>query len=305
MENTKEKSIKKRRNIGTLLIAIGAVLFVAGWLMGARGVNMDIGWYDGKFQVMTTLETIDIPIHEIITDIQITSRSARIEIIGHSGNETSVSFVGVEANFDINNNTLVIRNDRSMFNIVNTARPIIRLNLPNNRIYKLDVQSSNGRITANDLSFENINLRNSSGGIRLNNIIADNAVLHASSGSIRLDNILLHDTNINVSSGSMRINNAVVTGLFDGTSSSGSITGEGIKLELQSNMNLQATSGSVTISLLNSDVLYNLNSRSGSRRVNGNRHTANTSILPIANENLPTITINTSSGSIRLNTGSF
>ena len=288
----------KHRNIGGFLVAIGVVLFLTGWFMGARGVN--IAWQDGRLQFVAAMESSDIPIHEFISDIQITSISANIEIIGHTGNETSVNLIGVSADFDINNNTLVIReNNRMVFSIINIVSPIIRVNLPNNQIYRLDAQVSIGRITTSDLTLETANLRASTGGIRLNNIVSDTVNLHSSSGTIRLNEVILHDIFINNSSGGIRINNVAVNSVLNAVTSSGRITGERIQMASQSNMNVQASSGSVNISLLNRDIVYNLYSRSGSQRVNGTRYNG---ISTITDSNTPIVNIRTSSGSIRLNT---
>ena len=291
---------KKRKNLAAVLIAVGVVLFLIGWLMGARGAN--IGWYNGRLRFIAAIGSEEIVIQERVDDIRITARSANIEFIAHSGSEVIVNLIGIEADVDVTGNALVINaaNNRSL-GIINSVSPIIRVSLPYNHTIRADAQSSSGRIITNDLNFENLNLRTSSGSIRLNNTVAG-ADLNSSSGSIRLNRVLTHDMNINSSSGSIRLYDMSVTGTLSATSSSGSIRGEDIDMQLQSLMDLRSSSGSVTISLNNRDVLYSLSSRSGSQRVNGVRHHGRNTIDSSPNRSIPQVIIQTASGSIRLNT---
>ena len=101
---------KKRKNIGGVLVAIGAVLFIIGWLMGARGAN--IGWHDGRLRFIAAAESEDIVIQEFVTNIRISSRSANIEILGHSGSEISVNLIGVEAEVFVHDHILGVHTNR-------------------------------------------------------------------------------------------------------------------------------------------------------------------------------------------------
>jgi DUF4097 and DUF4098 domain-containing protein YvlB len=149
---------------------------------------------------------------------------------------------------------------------------------------QIQLEASSGNITAGKISGElnmkcssgNITLdeqqgvtlaRASSGNLKLENIQGD-LTAHASSGNIQIYDVN-GDVMADCSSGNIRLGD--LKGILDIESSSGNIRGEDIMLTGDSKF--KATSGNVTIGLLNdpSDLSFDLDAGSGSIYAAGSR----------------------------------
>ncbi len=133
---------------------------------------------------------------------------------------------------------------------------------------KYTVNTVSGSIAAQSLSVAELAMNSTSGSIRLSDISASAVRLGSTSGSISLDRVKGDKAGISTTSGSIRLKDAYFAAV-NLNSVSGSLTaylGERIK-----QVNANTVSGSVSLffkkSLKNND--YNLNSTSGSIRIEG------------------------------------
>jgi lia operon protein LiaG len=128
----------------------------------------------------------------------------------------------------------------------------------------LSLRCSSGNITLNGHQ-GNTTARTSSGNLKIENVNG-NLTSHASSGNMQIFNIA-GDVKADCSSGNIRLRD--IEGTLDIESSSGNIRGEGILLK--ANSRFKASSGNITIGLLNdeNDLSFDLDAGSGSLFANG------------------------------------
>lgn len=133
---------------------------------------------------------------------------------------------------------------------------------------KYSVNTVSGSIAAQSLSVPELAMNSTSGSIRLSDVSASDVKLGSTSGSISLDGVKGDKAGVSTTSGSIRLKDAYFAAV-NLNSVSGSLTaylGERIK-----QVNANTVSGSVNLffesTLKNND--YNLNSTSGSIRIEG------------------------------------
>ena len=130
----------------------------------------------------------------------------------------------------------------------------------------LSIRCSSGNITLSGQQ-GTTTARTSSGNLKIENVNG-NLKTHASSGNMQIFNIA-GDVQADCSSGNIRLRD--IEGALDIESSSGNIRGEGILLK--ANSRFKASSGNITIGLLNDedDLSFDLDAGSGSLFAIGSR----------------------------------
>jgi DUF4097 and DUF4098 domain-containing protein YvlB len=262
----KKRRIKWNR-LGVMLIIVGVILYGLGFLMGARGASISFqnGWFH-FFSVSsdtTGSREITLPANAAsASNIIIHTTSANIVVRRSADNQIRlVAYGGMEPTVTESAGTLTINTrqetqSRSVtFLSVGVQRHEIRLYLP----YR---------------SYEQFNISSSSGNITIENFYLHNLITRSSSGNTRINNVAVHIGNTNNSSGNLVFNGGSIFQLTSSTSS-GNINIETIVLE-GGNAGLQASSGNIRFTAQNNvlnlgGIDYNLITRSGSIRINGER----------------------------------
>jgi DUF4097 and DUF4098 domain-containing protein YvlB len=288
----------KNKNWGKIawvLILVGAMLCIIGWLMGFRGGS--VFFENGRLTVHrsegthTPLSFSDSQeINHII--INTTMASVIIEPLRHGS--PGVTLTNLEPNvLSIENGTLTINTRLSerriyFFNFGfnnNSTRREIRIHLPADaNLSQLEINCTSGTVRINDISAERINAVVTSGSIRAENITFNEGILRSTSGSVNLTNARWQNLRANSTSGSVRI-----------------ADGEIIDISAHGETILNAVSGSVNLEIRGTreHFNYSLSTGSGTARINGENQRGGTHVNHFdANHS---ISMSASSGSTRLN----
>jgi hypothetical protein len=232
--------------------------------------------------------------------LEIEGGFCNIELNGYSGSSLKMEGV-IKGSGDADKYEIIYREDNDRVkvwierpnNIWRNINGLLRFDVPENVVVEAD--NSSGNIDADNLSAPEIELKASSGNVVAKHIsgalyakcssgnitISDqkgNTTARASSGNLKIDevdgnltahassgNITVYNVNGDVSadcsSGNIKLRD--IEGGLNAESSSGNIRGEGIMLTR--NSRFKATSGNITIGLLNNedDLSFDLDAGSG------------------------------------------
>lgn len=300
-----EWNIKK---IVLFLLAIVVITYGIGAIMIFSNTNL-FNSEKGKYNIN---DEKSININGIDT-ISINVTSAQINVIPYDGLEvkahfygnitTSSSYAKPELECYVNGDTLYI-NTKSK-NIVTfgffSSNLKLDVDVPASYGSSLKLVSSSGSINLSSLKLKNLSCNLSSGSININQIYAEDFKYNSSSGSLTAENLITKVSTLSSSSGSQRL--IGFSGDLKASSSSGSIRAEYTSFD--NNININASSGSVTVKLPDSSAFYlDASASSGSIRssfpviVTGsnNRHELRGTVVSDKNK----VSIHTSSGSINI-----
>jgi len=237
---------------------------------------------------------------ENVKYLEVEGGFCNIELNGYSG--SALKMVGsIKGSGDPDKYEIIYREDNNKIkvwiehpnNIWRNIQGLLHFDVPDNVLVMVD--NSSGNIEADDLNASEIKLEASSGNISAKNTSGEmylkcssgnitlsdqkgNTSARASSGNLRIDKVdgdvsahassgnitiydVLGDVSADCSSGNIKLRD--IEGALDTESSSGNIRGEDIKLTDDSRF--KATSGNITIDLLNAegDLSFDLDSGSG------------------------------------------
>ncbi|OIJ12917.1 hypothetical protein BKP35_10155 [Anaerobacillus arseniciselenatis] len=225
---------------------------------------------DGK-----NIETIDVnvsspSVYLIPTD----SNEITVELIGEISEKTDFEFDVTSRN---NKLDVYVKNSTTVSGWFNfstmTTNLQLELHIPRKEYNKLNVHSSSGRITLNDLHAKNVELRASSGRIEISNVTAESEInLQTSSGRIEAVNNTAKSLQARASSGRILINGQISEQISPSTSS-GSIVLE----NFEGDVSAAASSGRVSI--INDQLVGDINVSTSSGRVEIDLKNAPTSAL--------------------------
>jgi len=311
-----------RRNIWLIialgLVALGMILFAAGHsarggLMGSALVIEDGSLRFHLVAPNVPEETTFVEIHDgaRFTDIHISALAASIVVVPVSpGAPSGVTFRNLNPGVREDGNRLVI-DTRSyeggtridIFNFgfgVSTARREIELRIPLEQVDYVTIVNSAGSVRIEGVSVDSLSVRSTSGSVRLDDLQAQTLEVTGSSGSIRANNIAFANGTIRTTSGSLTMNDARWDNL-NANITSGSIRIAGASISdgaTDGSTDLRSVSGSVNLEVRGNrnDFRYSLSATSGSVRVDGGRFDRRA----VGGGGAHPITINTTSGSIRL-----
>ncbi|MFL0269452.1 DUF4097 family beta strand repeat-containing protein [Candidatus Clostridium radicumherbarum] len=248
-----------------------------------------------------------------INTISVNVSSAQINVIPYDGLEvkahfygnvtTSSSFTKPELECYLSGDTLYINTKSKNIMTFGFFNYDLKLdvNVPASYGRNLKLDSSSGSINLSSLKLKNLSCNLSSGSTNIKQIYADDFNYNSSSGSLTTENLTTKTSELNSSSGSQRL--IGFSGDLKASSSSGSIRAE--YASFNNNININASSGSVTVKLPeNSDFYLDASASSGSIRSsfpitvtsNNNRHELKGTVTSDKNK----ISIHTSSGSVNI-----
>ena len=258
--------------ISIILIILGTLLFVAGWVSGARGGRV---YFENGLRVATfpleemTAGAMDLTFSNNFHTINVNATSDRVQIIPTSDSAPRVT-ASDDRRVTINerggtlyvesratSGTMLVNGFNVRWNRVGLM-DIGTLGVSWNRVnntsfldFNFDISNFSFRNLGNTVrvyvpnSITNIDARSTSGSVRMEGVSTTQLNLRATSGSVSVDGGTHGNTHLQSNSGSVRMENASTTQL-----------------------NMRATSGSVHVNGGTHDNIH-LQSNSGSIRANG------------------------------------
>ncbi|WP_026478547.1 DUF4097 family beta strand repeat-containing protein [Alkaliphilus transvaalensis] len=268
---------------------------------------------------------------ESVKKIEIRTSSPSVNVFRSDGEEIRVHFHGsVETNTgnipymhsEDSGNKLSIESRRPSGSFSGTHRENVKFDiyLPETHLEEIEITSSSGSVSINEMLVQKMSIRTSSGSIKIDQALTEMTTLRASSGSISLSNFE-GQLQAETSSGSIRVDSGKTTKTYVRASSgsvslinfSGELQGEtssgSIKVEYEEfndNVNLRATSGRIQLKLPK-DASFRIyaESRSSSSKIDSQfpilmTSSSNRVIEGIVGDGTNQVNLQTSSGSINI-----
>ncbi|MCL2839973.1 MAG: DUF4097 domain-containing protein [Defluviitaleaceae bacterium] len=305
---------KKRmpwNKLALLFIIMGAIMSIAGWATGGRGGS--IAFINGGFHVVTAADRTSSHISfagENITNIHVNAVDTRI--IVESGSNFAVFLTNVdEDTVELSGNTLNINvpSHHRRIHFMNigfySVSNEIRIQVPPQQMDSITLTGTSSNVVVEGISVTNLDARSTSGSVRLWDIEAETLNARSTSGSVRGANVHFSTGHLQSTSGSVNFTHISWDSLY-AQSTSGSVRFEDARIHLDriqgGSTSLQSTSSSVNLNISNrrDDFRYDLNSRTGSVRMDGDRFVAHGGSTVINGNGHP-IAMRSTSGNVRLN----
>ena len=124
--------------------------------------------------------------------IDVKAKRARVEIVADKDNYVEYSVYSNSVKCEVKDNTLVFREDDSIFSMFNFGREkyensYIRIHVKNENYNKIKVKSNMGDISVNDIECTNMNIDADMGGVYLNNVSAASLIADCDMGNLEFD----------------------------------------------------------------------------------------------------------------------
>lgn len=198
--------------------------------------------------------------NEDIETIEVDGKSDKIKLVLSDDNKTHVKCRKTNT-IRIENNTLIIKEERDIFNFINLDNPKTTIYLPEKDYEKLVIDAVSSSIELKDrIAFNGIKVNNVGGSIDVDIDVKKSVVLSSTSGSIKLNEINCEEIGIFTVSGSIKLEDVISNSSLIIESTSGSI-----KLDDVDSQNIEITSVSSSIEgNFLSDKQYDISTISGS-----------------------------------------
>jgi len=237
-----------------------------------------------------------------ITEIEIDMTTGNIEIApsGDFGYEI-YSRVNSSISHSVSGGKLYIKqNERLSWRIFSfgfysrTEKVIVYLPV-SAQLRTVDLKISSGKIDADTINCQTLNLKIASGTARVNNVRSSETIAKVSSGTVSLSGIEAEKLKIDITSGSLKANGIKSHG-FSAHVASGTVNLSG---EFLGDSDIGVTSGSVRMDIDGAEGDYRrfFSVNSGSVSVNGKRNPGNDSNTGANNS----LNVKVSSGSVKVN----
>ncbi|MDM5214291.1 DUF4097 family beta strand repeat-containing protein [Peribacillus sp. NJ4] len=137
-------------------------------------------------------------ISEIVTDIQIDTDNAAVEIIPTKDRETRIELVSKGVNVskldftaDVEGKKLSVKlEDRSTFSFGFHIQSLhLKVFVPDKSYKSFVVESDNGKLQISGLKSENLNVKSQNGRVELNDIITEKVEVKSANGKVDLNNV--------------------------------------------------------------------------------------------------------------------
>ena len=216
----------------------------------------------GIFTRMTN-NTKEYTFNEDIEVIEVDGKSDKIKLVLSDDDKTHVKCRKTNT-IKIENNTLIIKEERDIFNFINLDNPKTTIYLPEKDYEKLIIDAVSSSIELKDrIAFNGIKVNNVSGSIDVDIDVKKSVVLSSTSGSIKLNEINCEEIGIFTVSGSIKLEDVISNSSLIIESTSGSI-----KLDDVDSQSIEITSVSSSIEgNFLSDKQYDISTISGSVNV--------------------------------------
>ena len=214
----------------------------------------------GGFIKQMMNNTKEYTISESIKNIEVYGQSDRVKIGLSKDDETHITCRKTNK-VKVNGDTLVIKEERVLFKIINFNNPDIEIYLPEKEYEKLVVNTVSGSIELNDrLGFENAQIESVSGSIDSDIDVKDKVTYSSTSGSLNIQDLDCDNLGISTISGSIKLDNIISNTSMIIETTSGSI--ELDKVDSPS-IEVSSVSGSINATILSSKQ-YDISTVSGS-----------------------------------------
>lgn len=147
------------------------------------------------------------PVRELVVD----DRNMPVDIVGVSGNRTRINYKksrDIKYNIKQTNNTLTLERKRSIgfnfdfFNFGNSS-PRVTIEVPKAKLKDLQVETSNGKLSTENLVLDNLNLETSNSKMIINDVDANSVDAETSNGKVELSQLKFDDGSFETSNGKM------------------------------------------------------------------------------------------------------
>ncbi|MCU0105575.1 DUF4097 family beta strand repeat-containing protein [Acholeplasma vituli] len=188
-----------------------------------------------------------------------------------------------------------MRNPLLWFNFSNiTVNRTVTVLLPDS-LYELQVKTSNGAITLNDLTLKSAHLNTSNGKVDVRNTTVNDLTLGSSNGKVYLNTVTSENVELSTSNGEIECINLVATSV-DAETSNGPINGSGI---VSNDFRVQTSNGRINITVQGRFDDYKVKTRTsnGDVKIDGATYGNDT----YHSSKTPYVEAITSNGDIRIN----
>ena len=147
------------------------------------------------------------PVRELVVD----DRNMPVDIVGVSGNRTRINYKksrDIKYNIKQTNNTLTLERKRSIgfnfdfFNFGNSS-PRVTIEVPKAKLKDLQVETSNGKLSTENLALDNLNLETSNSKM----IINDDGSFETSNSKMDLSDLNFNEGEFQTSNGKINLMN--------------------------------------------------------------------------------------------------
>ncbi len=178
-------------------------------LVGAALVSMSSLIFHNR----TSNETFTSP--KTVKKLIIEDRNMPIEIVGASSTQTKISYQksrNIKYKIKQKGDTLnVERQGKRWFNFsifnFGASNAKVTVEVPRARLKDLDVETSNGKLTVENLTLDNLDLESSNSKMQLKDLDVKTIDAETSNGNIQLDRLTFDEGSFDTSNGKLDLNN--------------------------------------------------------------------------------------------------
>lgn len=176
-------------------------------LVGAALVCMSSLFFNNRIrnEEFTTTKNVQ----RLVVD----DRNMPVDVVGVSGNQTKINYKrsrDIKYNIKQTSNTLTLERKRSIgfnfsfFNFGN-RNPRVTIEVPKAKLKDLQVETSNGKITAENLALDNLDLETSNSKMTINKVDAETVDAETSNGKVDLSHLTFDDGSFETSNSKMNL----------------------------------------------------------------------------------------------------
>lgn len=276
--------MKKQVIIGGIIIVCGLFIIITN----LRDFNIK-GKVERGEQAVETYNAAELE------KLTIESSSTNIKLLPTDDNEIKLKFYNsANKSLDLSNYvagnlsgrelTLEVHSTKKWFSLFDFTSETLEVSLPSELLDKLTVESKSGNIEANEIhTLDSVNLEAYSGNVEVANSDTAQFKVSTKSGNIKLEQVNTDEIELEASSGNVKLTSFTAETLSAETKS-GNITVKGDA----ASVNMEASSGNITLDLEQLTANSKLSSSSGniklsleqagSLRVTHEKHSGSTSI---------------------------
>ncbi|MBO0451062.1 DUF4097 family beta strand repeat-containing protein [Candidatus Enterococcus murrayae] len=178
-------------------------------LVGAAIVSMSSMFFHNRMsnETFTTSKAVE----KLIVD----DRNMPIEVVGVSGNKTRISYKksrDIKYKIKQTSDSLSFERKRSIgfnFSFFNLGKrdPKVTIEIPKAKLKDLQVETSNGKLSTENLTVNNLDLETSNSKMIINNVDADTVDAETSNGKVELSQMTFDDGSFETSNSKMDLQN--------------------------------------------------------------------------------------------------
>ncbi len=283
--------------IGIIFIILGAISVTVFGLLAKPYIEEQIEYtdmaydYEGELFSEIKLSFYNNPVvikPSIDSQIHIDFKMDQYEEVTVSETNGTLSIVVISHWWDY------IRNPLHWFNFSDFGvNRTVTVELPAH-LYELDIRTSNGAISLDELTLTSAVLRTSNGRVNVTDSEVPSLTLSSSNGKLYLNNVSASSVDLSTSNGEIELIN-VTADSIDGETSNGPINGTGI---LSDDLRVSTSNGRIEISVVGvfDDFKVKTRTSNGSVKINGDSYGNDT----YHESKVPYVEAITSNGDIRI-----